>query len=130
MASIESLLNPLPNITSFSQSKFHFVTDSLRDEKSLSLHPGKQKVAKDAPVFIRGKIRGELRYPPCEDQDEELAETHQEFEIHPMGRIAQFPRHIPYNSEKKSFLEKTGRDSFEGDYTSNPNGDEGVLNNR
>ncbi|KAM5438470.1 hypothetical protein MferCBS31731_005047 [Microsporum ferrugineum] len=35
------------------------------------------------------------------------------FEIHPMGHITEFPRHIPYNSEKKSFLEKTGRESFE-----------------
>lgn len=28
--------------------------------------------------------------------------------------IVEYPRHIPYNSEKKSFLEKTGRESFEG----------------
>ncbi|KAN0087393.1 Transcription regulator HTH, APSES-type DNA-binding domain containing protein [Elaphomyces granulatus] len=30
-----------------------------------------------------------------------------------MGQISHYPRHIPYNSEKKSFLEKTGRESFE-----------------
>lgn len=27
--------------------------------------------------------------------------------------IADFPRHIPYNSEKRVFLDKTGRDFFE-----------------
>jgi hypothetical protein len=26
----------------------------------------------------------------------------------------EYPRHVPYNSEKKSFLEKTQRDGFEG----------------
>lgn len=31
-----------------------------------------------------------------------------------MGHIAEYPRHIPYNSEKKTFQEKTGRESFEG----------------
>ena len=115
MATIQSLLNPLPDA----------------DERSLQLQspcsivytgdfspprPGrkKQKVSKDAAIFTCGSIRGECRYPPCEYQDEALAAHHQQFEIHPMGRIAEYPRHIPYNSEKKSFLDKTGRESFEG----------------
>jgi hypothetical protein len=29
-----------------------------------------------------------------------------------LGNIADFPRHIPYQSDKKSFRERTGRDSF------------------
>jgi hypothetical protein len=118
MASIESLLNPLPDTRNVSQSPPCFEADGPENEKASLLHLKKQKVAKDAPIFIRGKIRGELRYAPFETQDEELAEIHREFEIHPMGRIAQYPRHIPYNSEKKSFLEKTGRESFEGDCAS------------
>ena len=71
-------------------------------------------MTKDAPVFEKGDVRGELRYPPYEEQDEELARWHRKFQIHPMGEISHYPRHIPYNSEKKSFLEKTGRESFEG----------------
>lgn len=31
-----------------------------------------------------------------------------------MGKIGEYCRHIPYNSEKKGFLERTGRESFEG----------------
>ena len=70
---------------------------------------------KDAPIFREGNIRGKLRYAPCEVQNEELAAVHSEFQIHPRGRIALYPRHIPYNSDKKSFQEKTGRESFEGE---------------
>ncbi|KAB8277200.1 hypothetical protein BDV30DRAFT_245531 [Aspergillus minisclerotigenes] len=72
------------------------------------------KIAKDAPIFNRGKIRGELRYPPCEERSEALIQAHHQFQLHPMGDIAEYPRHIPYNSDKKSFQEKTGRESFEG----------------
>lgn len=76
--------------------------------------PKKAKVPKDAAVFIKGKVRGELRYPPDEFQNEEIRARHEEFELHPMGHITEYPRHIPYNSEKKMFLERTGRESFEG----------------
>lgn len=80
----------------------------------MNSHTPRQKLTKDAPVFTKGKIRGELRYPPCEMRDEALTRLHQHFQIHPMGRIADYPRHIPYNSDKKSFQERTGRESFEG----------------
>lgn len=125
MASIRSLLNPLPEsshsrgggplpISSSSSSQTNRARD--RDDRPAYHHPRakRQKMPKDVPIFIRGKVRGELRYPPCEYQDAKLAEEHRRFQIHPMGQIAEFPRHIPYNSEKKSFLEKTGRESFEG----------------
>ncbi|KAL1981977.1 hypothetical protein VTN96DRAFT_1943 [Rasamsonia emersonii] len=124
MASIRSLLNPLPEsshsrgggplpISSSSSSQTNRARD--RDDRPAYHHPRakRQKMPKDVPIFIRGKVRGELRYPPCEYQDAKLAEEHRRFQIHPMGQIAEFPRHIPYNSEKKSFLEKTGRESFE-----------------
>lgn len=79
----------------------------------------KQKVCKDAAVFKRDTIRGECRYPPHEEQDEVLAAKHQMYEVYPVGEITAFPRHIPYNSEKKLFWEKTGRESFEGDEANN-----------
>ena len=78
-------------------------------------HPHKkQKMSKDAAIFLKGKVQGEVRYPPCEIQDEKAAAEHRKFCIFPMGQISQYHRHIPYNSEKKSFLEKTGRGAFEG----------------
>lgn len=74
----------------------------------------KQKMAKDAPIFNKGKARGEIRYPAYEERDEELVRIHQEFRVHPFGNIADYPRHIPYNSDKKTFQDRTGRESFEG----------------
>ncbi|BDD63741.1 hypothetical protein MPDQ_003406 [Monascus purpureus] len=114
MASIESLLNPLPDFGRFTLP----ATSSTYTTRAVASLPGssrpkKQKMAKDAPIFKEGRIRGELRYPPCEDRDAKLTVAHKEFQIHPMGNIAQYPRHIPYNSDKKTFQEKTGRESFE-----------------
>ena len=74
----------------------------------------KLKLSKDSAVFTRGPIRGECRYPPDEFRDELLAAQHQQFEVYPMGDISQYPRHIPYNSEKKTFLDRTAREYFEG----------------
>ena len=75
----------------------------------------KTKLTKDAPVFTPGPVRGDCRFPPDEYQDIELAAYHQQFEVTPFGEIADYPRHIPYNSEKKSFLEKTHREHLEGE---------------
>ncbi|MCJ1294510.1 hypothetical protein MMC34_006068 [Xylographa carneopallida] len=70
-------------------------------------------MSKDAAIFARGKVQGEVRYPPCEAQDEKLAAEHRRFSVYPMGQISEYRRHIPYNSEKKTFLAKTGRGAFE-----------------
>ncbi|KAJ4295126.1 hypothetical protein N0V90_007136 [Kalmusia sp. IMI 367209] len=78
--------------------------------------PKRKKIPKDAPVFSEGtKIVGHLNYPPYEAGDDvELAEQHRRFQIYPMGEIQRKgARHIPYNSDKKDFLEKTGREAFE-----------------
>lgn len=111
MASIESLLNPAPELARLSLPS---PTLSSSTESPTPSRQKKQKLTKDAAIFTRGKIRGELRYPPCEDRDEELTKLHREFQIHPLGSIAEYPRHIPYNSDKKTFQERTGRESFEG----------------
>jgi len=71
-------------------------------------------MSKDMAIFAKGKTRGEIRYAPCEIQNEEVAEQHATFQLYPIGHISDYCRHIPYNSEKKQFLEKTGRESFEG----------------
>ncbi|KAI4716657.1 hypothetical protein E4T48_07112 [Aureobasidium sp. EXF-10727] len=88
----------------------------------------RQKIAKDAPVFNRNPARGEVNYAPFEVSDrcallskrerQELAEHHRNFNIFPngssdQGLIRDFVRHIPYNSEKKAFSDKTGREAFE-----------------
>lgn len=100
MLSIKSLLNPQP------ERRIPYPSFPASREK--------RKMAKDAPVFRRGKIQGECRYPPCEERDAELEKAHRELSLRPMGNIADYPRHIPYASDKKTFQEKTGRDSFHG----------------
>lgn len=118
MASIASLLNPEPEgAPKRRHQQIPSPRSSNREREQISPPPPrqkKQKICKDAAVFTKGRPRGEIRYPPCEYQDPDLAAAHREFRIHPMGDIMDYPRHIPYNSEKKSFLEKTGRESFEG----------------
>jgi len=75
----------------------------------------RNKLPKDAAIFARGKLKGSINYPPYEadPSDTELLAQHRRFQIFPLGQIADFCRHIPYNSEKKSFLAKTGREGFE-----------------
>lgn len=140
MASIQSLLNPEPPIDSQPDPRCQDASppppspplaansqgpkaNGYRDRTSSSgvtsqqqpqPRTRKSRVPKDAPVFVRGSIRGELRYPPCEERDEKLSEEHRRFQLYPMGEIAEYPRHIPYSSDKKSFMHRTGRDYFEG----------------
>lgn len=116
MASIESLLNPVPPVPvrRRQQEQPQQRPNTLPPDTS-GRRPS--RIPKDAPVFNPGEARGELRYPPCEERDEFLASQHTLFDIHPpVGHIADYPRHIPYSSEKKAFLEKTGRESFEGEF--------------
>lgn len=79
--------------------------------------PRRQKLTKDAPVFSEGtKIVGYVNYPPHEaGNDRDLHARHREFRVFPLGEILKKGvRHIPYASDKKDFLNKTGRDAFEG----------------
>ncbi|KAK5071241.1 hypothetical protein LTR64_007745 [Lithohypha guttulata] len=111
MADLRHLLNPVSeNKHIISMPATPNTTPTMTEMPS----PRKRtKLTKDAPIFTAGPIRGQCRFPPDEFQDEELAAHHQQFEVTPFGEIADFPRHIPYNSEKKSFLEKTGREHLE-----------------
>ncbi|KAK4943546.1 hypothetical protein LTR10_016840 [Elasticomyces elasticus] len=126
MAKIRSLLNPMMDDCSYdsnADSNDEIVTQSsqtstetARQEKGNGHDKPmrkKQKVCKDAAVFKADTIRGECRYPPHEEQDDMLAAKHQMYEVYPVGEIIAYPRHIPYNSGKKLFWEKTGRESFE-----------------
>ena len=73
-------------------------------------------MSKAAATFVKGKPKGEVNYPPYEIQDEATAAEHMKFEVQPIGRIGEYPKRIPYNSEKKTFQQKTGMDGFEGMY--------------
>lgn len=77
--------------------------------------PSKQKQAKDAPIFRKCPTKGDVVYAPHEaGNDTELVQQYERFQIFPRGEIAEYCHHIPYSSDKKTFLTKTGRDAFEG----------------
>lgn len=114
MVSIASLLNPFPSSFEHCSQLPSPCPSKYASEPPPTPPLKKHKMSKDAAIFAKGKIQGELRYRPCEIQDEEIAEQHRLFKVYPMGKISEYCRHIPYNSEKKSFLERTGRESFEG----------------
>ncbi|KAK8176038.1 transcription regulator HTH, apses-type DNA-binding domain-containing protein, partial [Phyllosticta citrichinensis] len=107
MIKIQSLLNPL--------SEASLGRHSPPPSPHLSdIH--RQKVSKTAAVFVKGEPKGEVRYPPHEVDDyDDLAAELLKYRITPtpLRDIKKYPRHIPYNSDKKSFLTKTGREAFE-----------------
>ena len=76
----------------------------------------KVRMSKSSTPLIKASTKGAIRYAPCEIRDERLKIEHERFRLVPVGSIIDYPRHIPYNSEKKSFQERTGRDAFEGKF--------------
>lgn len=116
---INSLLNPFCD-----EPQGHHGTESparasVPYSGALMTLSRRQKIPKDAPVFSEGnKIVGFVNYPPHEAEgDQDLTNQHRRCHIYPLGEILRKGvRHIPYNSDKKDFLDKTGRDAFESKY--------------
>ena len=69
---------------------------------------------KDGAAFSKKQIKSAVNFPPFEDLDKAELQEVRKYEVNSLGRIRMNPRHIPYNSEKKNFLGKTGREGFEG----------------
>ena len=116
MITVASLLNPLPPpkaCSSFTSSKFS--TSDLYSRSMLGARR-RVKMSKPTSLLIKASPTGIIRYPPCEVQDDVIRAAHQDFQVQSICKIKEFPRHIPYNSDKKTFQEKTGRDAFEGEH--------------
>ncbi|KAF2261964.1 hypothetical protein CC78DRAFT_328147 [Lojkania enalia] len=114
---IQSLLNPFTCDDQNHRSSESPPPPSATRTVSLNTSfPRRQKIPKDAMILTEGtKVVGFVNYPPYETgNDKHLATQHRKFQIHPMGKIAEYRRHIPYTSEKKEFTAKTGRDAFNG----------------
>lgn len=133
MVTVASLLNPLSadaaprprrSCSPCSSNRFtpiEYITPppTAPPESSPSTHrstPTKPKQTKDAPSFVKGKPKGVVRYPAVDDVESgPIRMQMARMSLFPLGRIKLFARHIPYNSDKKDFQEKTGRESFEGE---------------
>lgn len=120
MLSLSSLLNPIstsePRRIEPPPSSSYYSNPAPKENPQFKPqdYPAKAKMSKDGAVFSKGKIKGRVMFPPSEILDQDSLRAVRKFKVFPLGEIAMYPRHIPYNSEKKSFLEKTGRESFEG----------------
>ncbi|KAI1079076.1 hypothetical protein F5B20DRAFT_581493 [Whalleya microplaca] len=119
MCSVASLLNPAPPGPSLSRfppsPASSSPTTSLPDDSPFLGRPlmPKHKMPKDAAVFTKSKPKGVVRYLPHEALGEHALRQARKFDVWPFGKIQEYCRHIPYNSGKKDFYEKTGRESFE-----------------
>lgn len=129
---IESLLNPVAHRQDLVQEEepsewastvtrvvdgFRNTTSQVQSPRSTPTppKPESQRLAKDAPIFRKGQPKGDVQFPPHEAEDnEDLAAQHKKFQVFPIGAIASYVHRIPYSSDKKTFMEKTGRDAFEG----------------
>lgn len=127
MLSVADMLNPvkaerkgtpLPSSPTSSSRKTASSTliadDSPSSTCSSTAFAKKSKMSKDGAIFAKGKAKGQINFPPFEDLDAEALKQVEKFSVYPLGKIREFCRHIPYNSEKKNFLGRTGRESFEG----------------
>ncbi len=125
MLSLASLLNPTapgPPVVSriYSSPTATSPTTSYTEGSpplSRSLMP-KFKMPRESTSVPRPKPRGAVMYSPFEQLDEFALHEIRKFHVHPFGRIREQCSHIPYNSGKKDFFEKTGRESFEGRHAS------------
>ncbi|KAK7743029.1 hypothetical protein SLS63_000598 [Diaporthe eres] len=70
-------------------------------------------MAKESGGFVKSKAKGIVNFPPFENLDEGSLREVKRYQVYPYGKIQEYCRHIPYNSGKKDFYEKTGRESFE-----------------
>lgn len=81
----------------------------------------KQKMSKDTAVFnTKSRPKGAVNFHPYERLDDASLRQVRKFQVYPLGRIQEYCRHIPYNSGKKDFYVKTGRESFEGNLCTIP----------
>ncbi|KAL5118858.1 hypothetical protein ACEQ8H_003180 [Pleosporales sp. CAS-2024a] len=113
---VSSLLNPTYDEPREYRGPRIAVEVTVPASEPLKVLEKRQKIAKDAPIFAEGnKIVGTVNYPPYEAcNDGDLQAEHQRFRVFPLGEIRRKGiRHIPYNSDKKDFIHKTGRDAFE-----------------
>lgn len=127
MLSVASLLNPAPPgpppstpryrpspALSSPATSYSSECHSLVFERHALSSSKQSKMARDNSGFVKSRAKGMVNYPPFENLDEASLRQIRNYQIYPFGRIQDFCRHIPYNSGKKNFFDKTGRESFEG----------------
>ncbi|KAG5974740.1 hypothetical protein E4U56_004294 [Claviceps arundinis] len=118
MLSIAALLNPLepgrnnadPSLPCSSQHRY-----------GASLHNSRSRCSEEQPI-LEGKrkeptsaiaAQDSVNFPPFEDVNDEVAREIKRYGVPQFGSIRETREHIPYNSSKRDFSIKTGRESIE-----------------
>ncbi|KAK0701788.1 transcription regulator HTH, apses-type DNA-binding domain-containing protein, partial [Lasiosphaeria miniovina] len=71
-------------------------------------------MAKESKLISGSKPKGVVNFYPFEEGlDEASLREIRKFHVEPFGEVSKTCRRIPYNSGKKDFFRKTGRESFE-----------------
>ncbi|KAG5656527.1 hypothetical protein KAF25_000114 [Fusarium avenaceum] len=120
MLSLKGLLNPAPSgeedASPFSRPsptpEFLPATNNGESSNQARGHSMLSRF-KDPNNMAKSKLRGQVRFSPFENLNEVALHEIHRFRVTPFGHIQETCLHIPYNSGKKDFFEKTGRESFE-----------------
>ena len=125
MLSVTDLLNPVTPGRGVAGSRYALsplapdfpaahgsVTSTIMDRHLVT---ARKMVVKDPPRLVKSRAKGVVNFPPFEDLNEVSLREVAKYHIFPYGSIQDHCKHIPYNSGKKDFFEKTGRESFEGE---------------
>ncbi|KAK0714855.1 hypothetical protein B0H67DRAFT_644675 [Lasiosphaeris hirsuta] len=119
MLSLASLLNPDPSRAPLPTSRpaldppvpqaISLAYESAQTTEDI----GRSNMAKESKGLGKSRARGVVNFYPFEDLDEASLQQIRKFRVQPFGSILESSRRIPYNSGKKDFYQKTGRESFE-----------------
>ncbi|KAH6634574.1 hypothetical protein B0J18DRAFT_406205 [Chaetomium sp. MPI-SDFR-AT-0129] len=122
MVSVAKLLNPEPPRAPLPASRPSSVSSAQHaggyrsEQTSISNHSiGALRMLESASAnaAARPKAKVTVNFPPFEELDEASVREVQRFQVHPLGSIQETSERIPYNSGKKDFFSKTGREGFE-----------------
>lgn len=122
MLSLQALLNPASpshSVTCFRQSETVLATESTSlstEAQTATDVPPAPEIQPSASIISMAKPKppGPINFAPFEEIDQASYREMCRFRVSPFGKIRQSCQHIPYNSSKKDFFEKTGRESIEG----------------
>lgn len=111
---IRDLLNPVTPDPSEAGSEEAYSQISSTQAVAGSMSVRQTLQAREWPSR-HGKQRGPVNYMPYEHGlGAETLRQIEQFHVRPFGEIRQSCEHIPYNSSKKDFFGKTGRESIDG----------------
>ncbi|KAK4226805.1 hypothetical protein QBC38DRAFT_341346, partial [Podospora fimiseda] len=121
MIPVSSLLNPpMESQLAPSSSTARSTLEPLSQTPSTTARPPTNNnnatitvIGNSSRGYLRSRTKGNVNFPPFEDLDEESLAKVLAFIVFPLGRIMETARRIPYNSSKKDFYQKTGRESFD-----------------